>query len=159
ALAEDGWSWGDATQLALMAILVVGVVSQARSMIRPTRVGRWFAAKLGGKPGGAGEGMRIRVYPLDAVSAEYLTAISPASAASMKTRTAVRQAGSRWLDRVSVVAVVVLAVLAFLGMLFILGWRVYAAGPTEPSSCLPSPFTGLTGFVLRHLPGSTRKIT
>ena len=159
ALAEDGWSWGDATQLALMAILVVGVVSQARSMIRPTRVGRWFAAKLGGKPGGAGEGMRIRVYPLDAVSAEYLTAISPASAASMKTRTAVRRAGSRWFDRGSVVAVVVLAVLAFLGMLFILGWMVYAAGPTDPSVWLTAPFTGLTGFALWQLLGSARKMS
>ena len=159
ALADDGWSWTDAVELALMAILVVGVVSQARTMLRPTRAGRWLAARRRSVPETSNPSRPHTSYALDAVSAEYLSAIGPANAAAMRRGTALKHAGSRWFDRAAVVTVVALATLAFLGMLFVLGWIVYAAGPSDPSLWLTAPFTGLSGFATWQLFGSARMMS
>ena len=159
ALADDGWSWTDAVELALMVILVVGVVSQARTMLRPTRAGRWLAARRRSVPETSNPSRPHTSYALDAVSAEYLSAIGPANAAAMRRGTALKHAGSRWFDRAAVVTVVALATLAFLGMLFVLGWIVYTAGPSDPSLWLTAPFTGLSGFATWQLFGSARMMS
>lgn len=157
SLAEDGWSLSDAVQLALMALLVFGVFSQARNMLRPTAAGRWLATRRAGPA--ATVPPRAVSFVLDAVTAEYLTAVGPAQAARMRRLTALRRAGSRWFDRTAVIAVVVLGVGAFIGMVAVLAWVLYAAGVADPSTWLTAPFTALSGFGAWQLFGSARKMS
>src|SRR6185436_1050830 len=93
------------------------------------------------------------------VSAEYLAAIRPAEARSMARTTAVRRAGARAFDRISVWVVLALAMLAFAGMLFVLAWIIATSGLRSPSFWLTAPFTALTGFGVLQLFRSARKMS
>lgn|GEM_PF-4733737 len=154
SMADDGWSWSDLVQFALMALLVAGVFGQARSVLRPTRVGRWLAKR---RPKPAPPPTHHIV--LHAVSAEYLVALRPASPERMGALRSARHRGSRWFDRVAVVAVVALATLAFLAMVGVLGWVAYAAGWDDASVWLTAPFTALSGFALWQLFSSARSMS
>ena len=154
SLADDGWSWSDAVQLALMALLVVGVASQVRGMLRPTPLGRWLS-----RPGRPAAKTPAHHFVLDAVTAEYLAAVGPAPSVRMKRLLVLRNRGGRWFERASVVGVVVLATLAFVAMLAVLGWVAYAAGWDDASLWLTAPFTALSGFALWQLFGSARRMS
>jgi hypothetical protein len=153
--ADDGWTWSDATQLALMALLVVGVVGQGRSMLRPTRVGRW----LGSRQQRARPRSPAPHFVLDALSAEYLSAVRPAAATRMSRLRTARHSGARWFDRVAVTGMIALATAAFLGMILVLGLVVYAAGWADPSVWLTAPFTALSGFAVWQLFSTARRMS
>jgi len=145
-LADDGWTFGDAVQVALMALLVLGVFAQSRLMLRSTKPGRWLLG-LGRSPSPpAGPRPVSPRFALDAVSGDELAHARPARLPGSKRAAVVRRAGSRWFERTAVVTVVVLAVLAASGMVFLCGYVAFVAGPEEPSLWLTLPFTALTCY-------------
>lgn len=146
ALADDGWSWSDAIELALMAVLVLGVITQSRAMLRSTPPGRWLSRTVVRRTPAPTAPSLVPAYTLDAVSAEYLTARQPAAAPGVRRAAVVRRTGGRAFERVAVIGVVVLAVLSFAGMLFVLGYILYLEGIGDSAVWLTAPFTGLTGF-------------
>ncbi|MGE0601131.1 MAG: hypothetical protein AB7J35_15555 [Dehalococcoidia bacterium] len=158
-LADDGWSWYDAVQLVLMGLLVFGVFTQARSMFRLTPAGRWWAARKAMAVEAPPSPPGPRAHSLDVVSAEYLAALRPAVATPMSRGAVARSAGSRAFERLSVIVVLCLAAAAFAGMLFVLGFIVYAAGPLDSAVWLTAPFTALTGFATYQLFRSARTMS
>ena len=61
-------------------------------------------------------------------------------------------------ERFAVIGVLVLSLLAFAGMLFVVGFIIYVAGPTDSALWLTAPFTGLTGFATWQLFRSARRM-
>lgn len=145
-MGDDGWDEADAIQLALLALLVAGVLQQTRGMVRPTRLGRWLAARLPSRPADIAAPASARAWSLDAVSADAMAAIRPAAAPGVRLRSTARRAGNRWVERVMVVSVVVLAFLAFAGMVFVCGYIAWESGLEESALWLTLPFTGLSAL-------------
>ena len=141
--AEDGWSISDVVEFVLMGLIVVAVLTQLRGILRSTRFGQHFPF-IGPRIRPAVEPPAYRV--LDAVSAEFLIARRPAILAPGVRRAAAVRRGSRLIERFAVIGVLALAVLAFIGMVFVVGFIIYVAGPTDSALWLTAPFTALSGF-------------
>jgi hypothetical protein len=151
-LADGGLSFADLVQVALMALLVVGVVQQSRGMLRQTR----FARLAGYRPAAAPPAP-LPLPSLDVVSAEELATAKPAELARAQRRSIARRRGGQLAERLAVLAVLALASLAFAGMVFLCGYIVYAAGPWDPGLWLTAPFAALTGFGTYQLFRSARR--
>lgn len=151
-LADDGWSFADFVQLALMALLVLGVVQQSRAMLRRTPLARFAGYRSAGPPAPP-----LPLPPLDAVSAEELAAVRPAELSRPQLRAVAARKGGQLAERFAVIAVLTLASAALAGMLFLCGYIAYVAGPWEPGLWLTVPFAGLTGFGTFQLFRSARR--
>lgn len=151
-LADGGWSFADAVQIALMGLLVLGVFQQSRAMLRATPLARFAGHRP--KPA-ASEPAALPA--LDAVSAEELAASRPALLPRPQLRAVARRRGGWLAERFGVAAVLCLASLALAGMLFLCGYIAYIAGPRDPALWLTAPFAALTGFGTYQLFHSARR--
>lgn len=153
SIPGGGISLAEGVQLALLATLVAGIVAQGRAAARSTPPGRWLAGHL---PSFRREPRDDTPEPttrgrLDAVPAEHLASIAPATAPRSRRRSRARRLWNFIAGRGLLFLVLALALLGFVALLAGLAWAAWAGGITDPGVLLGAPFTALGGFATWQL--------
>ena len=155
SLGDDGIGWGDAAQIAVMAILATWVLSQARGVLRLMRVGRssldaaarWRDRVLRRKPPEvpapwtAPPGM----FLLD--SAPLLAAEDTRSARAARALRARRLARQRWQPALLWLSLLV-ATLAYVTFVLVIAYVSVEGDPLDPDVLIAFPFVLLGAYSL-----------
>ncbi len=151
-ITKEGISVNEGIELALMATLVAGIVTQARQVIPGTPTGRWIASHLpSSRRRAVNPASAPRIGPLDAVSAEDLAARHPAPAPRLDRRGRARQLWAFLASRGLLLLVLMLALVGFVALLAGLAWAAWAGGITDPGVLLGAPFAALGGYATWQL--------